>query len=152
MNPRLFAGCAAAAALLAGARLLWATLQSPFANGWDSYYFLAQFRGLWETGRFHTPDANLLYALLAPVYVVTGDAVLAYKLVLAASAAALIAGIITLARRLDAGPIIALAAIADGKQARRAFDFQLAVADQTPVLAFGQIKPVNDRVRRTRHA
>jgi len=110
LNPRLFAGCAAAAALLAGARLLWATLQSPFANGWDSYYFLAQFRGLWETGRFHTPDANLLYALLAPVYIVTGDAVLAYKLVLAASAVGLIAGIITLARRLDAGPIIALAA------------------------------------------
>lgn len=71
----LLAGLAIASALL---RFL-AFVQTPYANGWDSYFYLVQLKSLEETGRMHSPEASLIYPYLRLFYWMTGDYVLGMK-------------------------------------------------------------------------
>lgn len=64
--------------------------QSPYANGWDGYFYLVQIRAWVETGRMHSPEASLIYPLLRFWLWCTGDYVLMYQ-----CCAAALAGIFT---------------------------------------------------------
>ncbi len=57
----------------------WALDQTPFANGWDSYFYLVQLKSLEETGQMHSPEASLIYPYLRLFYWLTGDYVLGMK-------------------------------------------------------------------------
>ena len=72
--------------------------QTPFANGWDGYFYLVQFTSLYETGSMHAPDASLIYPILVVVYAITGKAILSFKLV-SALLAGLFAGLFFLIGR-----------------------------------------------------
>ncbi len=54
--------------------------QTPFANGWDSYFYLVQIKSLEETGQMHSPEASLIYPYLRIFYWMTGDYVLGMKI------------------------------------------------------------------------
>ncbi len=82
----LLAGLAIASALLR----FWAFSQTPYANGWDSYFYLVQLKSLEETGRMHSPEASLIYPYLRLFYWMTGDYVLGMKV-----GTAILAGIFT---------------------------------------------------------
>ena len=73
----LFIGLALA--VLSAMLRLWAFSQTPFANGWDSYFYLVQLQSLEETGQMHSPDASLIYPYLRLFYWLTGDYVLGMK-------------------------------------------------------------------------
>ncbi|HZY83050.1 MAG TPA: hypothetical protein VFE50_26205 [Cyclobacteriaceae bacterium] len=64
-------------------------LQTPFANGWDGYFYINQVRSFMEEGRMDVPDISLIYPLMMVVQVFTGDYVLSYKLLAAILAATL---------------------------------------------------------------
>lgn len=72
-------GCGLLAALLRH----WALWQTPFANGWDSYFYLVQLKSLRETGQMHSPDAALIYPYLRFWAWLLGDYVAGMKLGLA---------------------------------------------------------------------
>ncbi len=38
--------------------------QTPFANGWDSYFYLIQLQSLAEKGQMHSEEWTILYPLL----------------------------------------------------------------------------------------
>lgn len=61
--------------------------ESPFANGWDGYFYLVQLKSLVETGEMHSRDYSPVYLLLRGFYAICGDYVLAYKLLSAGLAA-----------------------------------------------------------------
>ncbi|MFN0176926.1 MAG: hypothetical protein ACKVU0_19955 [Saprospiraceae bacterium] len=65
--------------------------QTPFATGWDSYFYLVQIKSLEESGHMHSPEASLIYPYLRLFYWITGDYVLAMK-----AGAAVLCGIFTL--------------------------------------------------------
>ena len=65
--------------------------QTPFATGWDSYFYLVQIKSLEETGQIHSPEASLIYPYLRLFYWMVGDYVVAMKL-----AAAVLCGVFTL--------------------------------------------------------
>jgi hypothetical protein len=92
-NPKI--GWAAAGLAVFGLSALlrfWAFGQTPFANGWDSYFYLVQLKSLETTGRMHSPEASLIYPYLRVFYWLTGDCVLAMKV-----GVALLCGFFTLA-------------------------------------------------------
>jgi len=68
-----------ALAALSALLRFWALDQTPFANGWDSYFYLVQLKSLEETGRMHSPEASLIYPYLRLFYWITGDYVLGIK-------------------------------------------------------------------------
>lgn len=78
--------------------------QTPFANGWDGYFYLVQLKSWVETGRMHSPEASLIYPYLRAFYWLTGDYVTALKL-----GASILAGLFT-------WTIYALAAGSDEKE------------------------------------
>ena len=57
----------------------WALDQTPYANGWDSYFYLVQLKSLEETGQMHSPEASLIYPYLQLFYWLTGDYVRGMK-------------------------------------------------------------------------
>lgn len=57
-----------------------ALAQTPFANGWDAYYYLVQIKSVFEEGRMHSPDYSLIYPLLLLVKFFVNDFVSAYKI------------------------------------------------------------------------
>ena len=65
--------------------------QTPFATGWDSYFYLVQIKSLEESGQMHSPEASLIYPYLWFFYRMAGDYVLAMKL-----ASAVLCGVFTL--------------------------------------------------------
>ncbi len=67
-----------------------ALAQTPFANGWDGYFYLVQLKSWEETGRMHSPEASLIYPCLRLFYWITGDYIIAFKL-----GAAILAGLFT---------------------------------------------------------
>ncbi len=81
----------------------WAFHQTPFATGWDSYFYLVQVKSLEETGTMHSPEASLIYPYLQVFYWFTGDYVLGMKI-----GVALLCGIFTLlvCRRGAAFPLL----------------------------------------------
>ncbi|MDX2136058.1 MAG: hypothetical protein SFV52_14835 [Saprospiraceae bacterium] len=70
---------------------LHAYAQTPYANGWDAYFYLVQLKALDQTGRMHSPDASLIYPFFRLLNLFFGDYVAAYQ-----SGAALLAGLIVL--------------------------------------------------------
>ena len=70
----------------------WAFRQTPFANGWDAYFYLVQLKTWVEEGRMHSPEASLIYPFFRAMLWFTGDYVWAYKI-----GAALLAGAFTAA-------------------------------------------------------
>jgi len=53
--------------------------QTPYANGWDSYFYLVQLKSLETTGHMHSPEASLIYPYLRVFYWITGDYVTGMK-------------------------------------------------------------------------
>ncbi|MCB9306400.1 MAG: hypothetical protein H6565_07375 [Lewinellaceae bacterium] len=84
----LLAAGFAFAAMSAWLRYL-ALCQTPYANGWDSYFYLVQLKSLKETGAMHSPEASLIYPYLQWFYRICGDYVLALKAGIAVLAGAL---------------------------------------------------------------
>lgn len=76
-------------ALSAGLRFL-AFAQTPYANGWDAYFYLVQLKAWMETGRLHSPEASLIYPYLWCGIKATGDYVAGFK-----AGAAALAGVWT---------------------------------------------------------
>jgi hypothetical protein len=54
--------------------------QTPYANGWDGYYYINQVKALLEEGRMDVPDSSLVYPLLVIIQLVTHDYVLSFKI------------------------------------------------------------------------
>ncbi len=67
-------------ALLAALLRFEAFSQTPFANGWDSYFYLVQLKSLEISGRMHSPEASLIYPYLRVFYWLSGDFVLGMKI------------------------------------------------------------------------
>ncbi len=82
---------------------IWAFAQTPFATGWDSYFYLVQIKSLEETGQMHSPEASLIYPYLRLFYWLAGDYVLALKI-----GTAVLCGIFTLmlCRRSQSLPLL----------------------------------------------
>jgi len=53
--------------------------QTPYANGWDSYFYLVQLKSMETTGQMHSPEASLIYPYLRVFYWLTGDYVTGMK-------------------------------------------------------------------------
>jgi hypothetical protein len=70
----------------------YALTQTPFANGWDSYFYLIQVKAWIETGRMHSPEASLIYPYFRLFYAFTADYILMYKV-----GVAVLCGLFTLA-------------------------------------------------------
>lgn len=81
LTPRFFRLAGLPLALgLAAAVLRWLALaQTPFANGWDSYFYLVQLKSWIETGHMHSPEASLVYPLMRGFVWLFGDYVSGYK-------------------------------------------------------------------------
>ncbi len=79
---------------------LRALLQTEFANGWDSYFYLVQLRSLVTEGQMHSPEWSLFYPLLLGMRWGCGDDLLAYKITAALLAGALTGLTFALALRL----------------------------------------------------
>ena len=77
--------------------------QTPFATGWDSYFYLVQIKSLEETGHMHSSEASLIYPYLRLFYWIAGDYVLALKI-----GSAVLCGIFTLllGRRSQSLPLL----------------------------------------------
>jgi hypothetical protein len=57
-----------------------ALTQTPYANGWDSYFYLVQLKSLETSGVMHSPEASLIYPWFRLWYWCTGDYILALQL------------------------------------------------------------------------
>lgn len=57
--------------------------QSPFASGWDAYFYLVQVKAMVEEGSMHSPDISPVYLLLKWIYLICGDYELAFQLLCA---------------------------------------------------------------------
>mgnify|MGYP003691815505 CR=1 FL=1 len=55
-------------------------LESPFANGWDGYFYLIQLKALVQEGQMHSPDSSPIYLLLRGLHFLVQDEMLAFKL------------------------------------------------------------------------
>lgn len=75
---------------LSAAQRYAALAQTPYANGWDGYFYLVQLKSWVETGRMHSPEASLVYPYLRLIYWFTSDYIIALKL-----GAAVLAGLFT---------------------------------------------------------
>jgi hypothetical protein len=56
-----------------------AFLQTDFATGWDSYFYLVQLKSLVTTGRMHSPEGSLVYPYFQGWLLFVGDYVTALK-------------------------------------------------------------------------
>ncbi len=57
--------------------------ETPYANGWDSYFYLIQAKSLAEEGAMHSPSASLIHPLVMMMgYFFGGDYVLGYKVLM----------------------------------------------------------------------
>lgn len=58
----------------------WSYNQTPYANGWDSYFYLDQLKSLVESGHLHSDRISILYPILYFFYLFTNDYVTTYKI------------------------------------------------------------------------
>jgi hypothetical protein len=58
----------------------FALLQTQYANGWDSYFYLIQLKSWIETGSMHSPEASLIYPYMRVLHWFSNDYVFTYKL------------------------------------------------------------------------
>jgi len=54
--------------------------KSPYANGWDGYFYIVQVKSWFVEGAMHSEDHSLVYALLIVVQYIFRDYVLSYKI------------------------------------------------------------------------
>lgn len=71
----------------------FALTQTPFATGWDAYYYLVQIKAVFEEGRMHSPDYSLFYGLLWLVKYCVADYITAFKIAAALIAALYVASL-----------------------------------------------------------
>lgn len=74
--------------------------QTPYANGWDSYFYLVQLKSWVETGAMHSPEASLVYPFFRLIQWFTGDYVQMYQWGAALPAGAFTFGVFVVARSL----------------------------------------------------
>ncbi len=80
LNKPLFAIIAGLILVVASIGCRYAAfMQTAFATGWDSYFYLVQLKSIVETGQMHSPEGSLIYPFLRLVYWVTQDYVAALK-------------------------------------------------------------------------
>lgn len=144
------------------AALRYAALnQTPFANGWDGYFYLVQLKSWVESGRMHSPDASLVYPCLRLFYWFTGDYVTALKL-----GAAVLAGLFTWAifavaereaaalsdesaHRAGAGIFIAAVSVFSPQLTYFTAQFPKNLLGAVLLVSFiGSVPPLNDAGRR----
>lgn len=65
--------------LAAAVATRWFVIGSPWAPGWDGYYYLEQTASLLEKGHLHSFELSLVYPLLAGLKLLTGDYVSALQ-------------------------------------------------------------------------
>jgi hypothetical protein len=58
---------------------LLALQQTPYANGWDGYFYINQVKALLVEGGMDVPDSSLVYPLLAGIQLIFDDYVLSFK-------------------------------------------------------------------------
>lgn len=73
--------------------------QTPYANGWDGYFYINQIQALFEEGRMDVPDRSLIYPLLAGTEVLIHDYILSFKITVALLAALFSTIVVLLALR-----------------------------------------------------
>ncbi len=54
--------------------------QSPYANGWDGYYYIIQVRSWFVEGAMHSEDYSLIYPLIIAIQYIFDDYILSYKI------------------------------------------------------------------------
>jgi hypothetical protein len=80
LNKPLFAIIAGLTLVVAAIGCRYAAfMQTAFATGWDSYFYLVQLKSIVETGQMHSPEGSLIYPFLRLLYGVTHDYVAALK-------------------------------------------------------------------------
>ncbi len=57
-----------------------ALYQTPYANGWDGYYYIMQMYTFVENGAMRAPDYSLIYTFYIFIYYITHNYILAFKL------------------------------------------------------------------------
>ncbi|HAA12724.1 MAG TPA: hypothetical protein DCE41_13930 [Cytophagales bacterium] len=66
--------------VVAGATQWAALCQTPYANGWDGYYYVMQAHSWLTYGHLHSADFSLIYPLVTGVSALVGDGVLGFKI------------------------------------------------------------------------
>jgi hypothetical protein len=85
--------------------------QTPYANGWDSYFYLIQVKAWVNTGHMHSPEASLIYPLMrAVLWCTEGDYIGMYKWTAALLAAAFSALVLLLNQQKGSRPMALLVA------------------------------------------
>jgi len=59
----------------------FALSQTPYANGWDGYFYINQVRSFLEEGKMDVPDSSFIYPLLILTQIITNDYILSLKIV-----------------------------------------------------------------------
>ena len=59
---------------------LIALYQTPYANGWDGYYYIMQMYTFIENGAMRAPDYSIIYQYYIALFYLTQDYILAFKL------------------------------------------------------------------------
>ncbi|MBN2434407.1 MAG: hypothetical protein JXK07_03975 [Spirochaetes bacterium] len=54
--------------------------KSPYANGWDGYYYIVQVKSWFTEGAMHSEDHSLVYVLLVAIQYIIKDYILSYKI------------------------------------------------------------------------
>ena len=83
---------------------------TPYANGWDGYFYLVQVKAWVEEGAMHSRDISPVYLLLRALYHLSGDYILAYKLLSALLAGAFSGLVVLLGRSLTRSAWLAVLA------------------------------------------
>ncbi|MDF1549509.1 MAG: hypothetical protein P1P88_16910, partial [Bacteroidales bacterium] len=58
---------------------LIALQQTPFANGWDGYYYIMQMYTFIEKGAMRAPDYSIIYPFYIALSYIIGNHLLAFK-------------------------------------------------------------------------
>ncbi|GHN03276.1 hypothetical protein WSM22_47650 [Cytophagales bacterium WSM2-2] len=66
---------------LASFLVRWVALtQTPYGNGWDSYFYLVQLKSILTEGKMHSPEWTLFYPLLLVCNIFSPDQVISVKI------------------------------------------------------------------------
>lgn len=83
MNSKVSWVVPATAFVLFGASITFRYLalnQTPYANGWDSYFYINQIKSFMEEGKMDVPDVSLVYPLMMVIQLFTDNYELSYKI------------------------------------------------------------------------
>ncbi|MGB0522303.1 MAG: hypothetical protein ACPGJS_05055 [Flammeovirgaceae bacterium] len=91
---------------------LWSYQQTPFANGWDSYFYLIQIKALVEEGQMHSADLSLIYPLMTAIHFLVGDYVFTFKVTAALITSCFVGAAGFLVYKFSQNGLLALLAVA----------------------------------------